>query len=161
MGEISLGVMIHAGLGELGAICFIWVLIEIINQKDEGLLRARKASLIGIVATLASWFVGGYYYVVTYGSQVKPIIKASQYKWAHSIVMEVKEHVFLFIPILACTVWLLLNSSDSWKAMGDKGRKSVAVLATIIFLIGFSMAFLGFLISAGARGALALSVVAP
>ena len=161
MSEISLGVMIHAGIGELGAICFIWVLIELINQKDDGLIRARRAAFIGALATVASWFVGGYYYVVTYGSQVKPIIKASQYKWAHLIVMETKEHVFLFLPILACTVWLLLNSSDSWKAMGDKGRKSVAVLTTVIFLIGFSMAFLGFLITASGRAALALSIAAP
>ena len=161
MGEISLGVMIHAGLGELGAICFIWVLIELINKKEDGLKRARNASLIGSLAILASWFVGGYYYVVTYGSQVKPVIKASQYNWAHSIVMETKEHVFLFLPILACTVWLLLNSSDSWKAMTDKGRKSIAVLTTLVFLIGFSMALLGFLITASSRAALALSPVAP
>lgn len=161
MDEISLKILIHAGLGDLGSLCFLWVLVEIINAKEGGLKRARNASLLGILGIFASWIVGGYYYVATYGSQVKPVITASQFKWAHSIVMETKEHIFLFLPILACLVWLILNSTDSWKSMTDKGRRSVGLLATLIFLIGFSMALMGFLIAVGARAALAIAVPLP
>ena len=161
MDEISMKILLHAGLGDIGSLCFLWVLVEIINAREEGLKRARIVSMIGFLGILSSWIVGGYYYVVTYGSQVKPVIIASDFKWAHSIFMETKEHVFLFLPILACLVWLVLQSTKSWKGMTDRGRRAMGTISFLIFLIGFSMALMGFIIAVGARAGLAAGVTLP
>jgi hypothetical protein len=162
MNEVSAYILLHAGLGDLGSLCFLWVLAEIINGKEEGLRRARIVSVAGLILLFLSWIVGGYYYVVTYGKIVKPIILGSAYSWAHGIVMETKEHVFLFIPLMAVVVVIALFSSKSFREMATKGRTAVGALSALVFLSSLSMALMGFLISAAARAALAAgTVVAP
>lgn len=161
MNEISLYILLHAGLGDFGSLLFLWVMVETINATDKGFVRAKTVSLIGLLLFVASWIVGGYYYVVTYGSAVKPVITASEFSWAHSIIMETKEHVFLFLPVLAVLVWLVLKSAKGWKDMTKEGRTALGVLSIFVFLLGFSMALMGFLIAVGARAALAGTVPVP
>jgi glycopeptide antibiotics resistance protein len=71
------------------------------NPSPERIKRAKLVALIGVVFLFLSWFTGGYYYVNIYGNNVKPLIKEGPFPWAHSIVTETKEHVFLFLPFLA------------------------------------------------------------
>ncbi len=145
-----------------GSLCFLWIVVEIINGKEEGLRRARMFSAAGLILLLLSWIVGGYYYVVTYGKVVKPVILGSTYAWAHGVIMETKEHVFLLIPIMAAVVVIALFSGKSFKEMAGKGRTALGALSALVFLSSLSMALMGFLISAAARAALAAgTVVAP
>jgi hypothetical protein len=159
MNEISMYVLLHAGLGELGFLCFLWIVAEVINGGQDAFKRARIVSVAGLVLLVGSWIVGGYYYVTIYGPVVKPVILGSAYPWAHSIVMETKEHIFLFIPIMAAVVTIALFSTKDFKEMTKKGRTALGLLAALVFLTGFSMAFLGFLISSGARAGLAGSII--
>lgn len=161
MNEISWYILLHAGLGDLGSLSFLWVVAEIINGSQEGFKRARIVSLSGLVLLVLSWIVGGYYYVTTYGPVVKPVILGSSFSWAHEVVMEGKEHVFLFIPLMAAVVVISLFSTKSFKEMAVKGRTALGVLSALVFLFGFSMALMGFLIAVGARAGLAGTVVAP
>jgi hypothetical protein len=161
MNEISWYILLHAGLGDLGALSFLWITAEIINGSQEGFKRARAVSLAGLILLLASWIVGGYYYVTIYGPVVKPVILGSVFSWGHSVVMEGKEHVFLFIPIMAAVVSITLFASKGFKEMAAKGRTALGVLSALVFLFGFSMALLGFLIAVSARAGLAGMVVAP
>jgi len=62
---------------------------------------------IALILFLTSWASGAYYYVIHYGKNVKPIIVAGSYPWAHTFFMEAKEHVFLIIPFLALVLWLV------------------------------------------------------
>ncbi|KKW40841.1 MAG: hypothetical protein UY91_C0033G0010, partial [Parcubacteria group bacterium GW2011_GWB1_55_9] len=39
---------LHAVLGELGALLFLWVLIEMLNPDESRLRRARLAALLGV-----------------------------------------------------------------------------------------------------------------
>jgi H+/gluconate symporter-like permease len=73
--------------------------------------------------------------------------------------METKEHIFLFIPIMAAVVTIALFSTKDFKEMTKKGRTALGLLAALVFLTGFSMAFFGFLISSGARAGLAGSII--
>lgn len=155
MNEISWYVLLHAGLGDLGSLCFLWVVVELINGKQEGLRRARAVSLTGLILIFASWIVGGYYYVTTYGKVVKPVIVDSAYAWAHAIIMEAKEHIFLLIPLMAAVVVVGLFFTSNFRDIAIKGRTSLALLSALVFLTGFSMAMMGFLIAVGARAALA------
>lgn len=60
--EISL-VGLHAMLGEVGGMLFIWVFVELLNPTATRLKRAQTVSLLGVVLLFLSWVVGGYYYV--------------------------------------------------------------------------------------------------
>jgi hypothetical protein len=56
---------------------------------------------------------------MVYGSQVKPIILAGLHPWVHKVVMEAKEHIFIFLPIIAFALAITLSSLDSDTFIGD------------------------------------------
>lgn len=144
----------HAFLGELGALMFLWVLVELFDPTPDRLRRARLISLLGTIFLITAWVVGGYYYVKFYGPLVKPVIKAGPMPWAHSIVIETKEHVFLFLPFLAILTTGLLHSLREQLIANRQFRIALLVLAGLIVLIAFAMAGLGVMTSMGFRSAL-------
>ena len=81
---------IHAFLGEISALAFLWVFVEFLKPHRDEFGMCQKAAWVGVVASILSWLVGGYYYVVHYGPHVKPIVKASSMPWAHLVFMELK-----------------------------------------------------------------------
>jgi hypothetical protein len=145
---------LHAVLGEAGALAFLWVLVELLNPSESRLRRARLAALLGVLFLIGSWVVGGFYYVTEYGAAVKPIIKSGPIPWAHSVITETKEHVFLFLPFLAILAWgLLMRFRD--ECMRNRNVRIAAVLVSaLIVLLAFAMAGMGFIISSGFRAAL-------
>ena len=152
-------ILLHATVAEIGLFAFLWVLVELLNPTEIRIKRAKIAAFIGIVCLLTAWVVGGFYYVEVYGSQIKPLIKASEAKWAHSIVMEVKEHVFLFLPILATLIVALLYKYDKELIQKRDARLTIVLLAGLVFLLGFSIAGMGAIISSGYRFALEAGLV--
>lgn len=105
---------IHAALGEIGVGAFLWVFVELLNPSEERIKRAKKIALLGALLFLLSWIAGGYYYVEFYGDQVKPLIKEGPFPWAHAIVMETKEHVFLFLPFLSLSIVGFLHRAGEY-----------------------------------------------
>ena len=150
---------IHAALGELGSILFLWVAIELFNPTDKRIKRAKFVALLGFIFLFLSWIIGGYYYVKFYGLDVKPLIKESSASWAHLIVMETKEHVFLLLPVLSILTYFMIKNSKNELLKNNKLKNSVVTLSILIFLIGMSMAFMGYLISSAARLALEVKVL--
>ena len=147
-------IFIHAVAAEVGLFAFLWIVVELLNPTDARINRAKIAALIGVVCLLLAWILGGFYYVEVYGDVIKPVIKASDAKWVHSIVMEVKEHVFLFLPILSASVAALLFRFDKDLLTRTDARVSIILLSGLIFLLGFAIAGMGALIGAGYRMAL-------
>ena len=147
-------ILIHAICAELGLFAFLWVVVEMLNPTETRIARAQMAAVFGFAFLIFAWVVGGFYYVEIYGLHVKPLIKASDAKWVHSIVMEVKEHVFLFLPILALLTTALLYKYDGELLENRDARLSIVLLAGLIFILGFSIAGMGALISSGYRFAL-------
>jgi len=147
-------ILIHAAIAEIGLFAFLWVVVEMLNPSETRIARAQVAALTGFACLFFAWLVGGFYYVEVYGLHIKPLIKASDAKWVHSIVMEVKEHVFLFLPILATLTTALLYKYDEELINNRDARLSIVLLAGLIFLMGFSIAGMGAVISSGYRFAL-------
>lgn len=147
-------ILIHAAIAEIGLFAFLWVVVEMLNPSETRIARAQVAALTGFACLFFAWLIGGFYYVEVYGLHVKPLIKASDAKWVHSIVMEVKEHVFLFLPILASLTTALLYKYDGELINNRDARLSIVLLAGLIFLLGFSIAGMGAIISSGYRFAL-------
>lgn len=144
----------HAAIGEAGSILFLWALIELLNPTEARIKRAKSVILWGAILLFAAWVVGGYYYVQFYGANVKPIIKAGPQAWAHGIITETKEHVFLFLPFLALLALGVIKKKGS-ELIADSGtRKALIALCALIVIVGFAMATMGFIISSGFRSAL-------
>jgi hypothetical protein len=145
---------LHAWLGEFAALMFVWAFIELYSGADSNIRRAKLAAGLGVVFLFSAWLAGGFYYVEFYGSGVKPLIKAGPFPWAHKVVMETKEHVFLFLPFLGLLAYGLMQRLGSQMTQ-DRGARVAAMYATgSVAVIAASMAFFGFLVSSGFRAAL-------
>ena len=140
---------LHLAFAIVGIDAFLWYLGE---MASGGRKRARLkwASIIGIISFALSWMAGGYYYVVTYGKLVKPIILKGTAPWAHAVAMEAKEHIFLFIIPLAITALILafINEEEFNK---NNLRRAAMILAGLIAALGLAIGAMGFIISAAAR----------
>lgn len=148
----------HIGLGELGILAFLWVLMEVVQgPSGVAVLRARVAAVTGTAMFFAAWLAGGMYYVISYGDEVKPVIKGGPWPWAHGVFMETKEHIFLFLPFLAIvTAALVWQYGDRLK--DDRVmRFSVYALGGVVVLIGLLMTVMGYFVSAGFREAVSVT----
>ncbi len=152
--ELRWLVVLHAATGELGALLFLWVIIELKNRQEAGYLRAKWVSFSGFIMLLTSWFVSATYYTRHYGNIVKPVIKEGSFAWVHGVIMETKEHVFIFIPILALLTFLIIAAFPNWSKENEIPRKPVYALSILIIVLGLGMVSLGYIISAAARATL-------
>lgn len=140
---------LHLGFAIVGIDALLWLLGEIIANAKE-FARRRIAAGIGVLGFLLSWLFGGYYYVVYYGTLVKPEIKAGVAPWVHSIVMETKEHIFLFVIPLVCTIFFLaLLDKETIEKLYLRSVSLLLVLSAV--LVSFLIGAMGFMISAAAR----------
>ena len=148
---VNLLVATHAVIGILAIFAFLLVFVELLDSKEKTAKRVKAFALIGTILIFVSWVVGGYYYVTYYGTDVKPLIKEGASPWIHSVVMETKEHVFLFLPFLAILATGMIFSSNAELLKNHKTKLAVLMLCALIILIGLAITGMGFLISTGAR----------
>jgi hypothetical protein len=147
---------LHAMLGEIGAFSFFWIFIDLLGPNSaRSFVRARYASLLGVTALMASWIVGGSYYLGNYQSIIKPVIKDGPQPWSHLVMTEAKEHIFFFLPFLAIYIFAKLRAKPVESLVADEqARRSIMTLSILTFALGLAMAAMGYLISSGFRAAL-------
>jgi hypothetical protein len=141
---------IHVFIGVTGIIASYATLIWLFKRNIPVKLL-KLSSLIAFVAYMTTWITGGYYYVVYYGGNVKPIIKDGPTPWVHLIIMEVKEHIFLFLPALSFVVLLVIWLQGSTLLENKPLRDALALVALITLIIAVLMALGGVVISGSAR----------
>ncbi|MDQ1313156.1 MAG: hypothetical protein QG605_1695 [Euryarchaeota archaeon] len=142
-------VLIHSVSGGLTALALVWIILEILYPTEQGVVRAKIAGYLAAFLVVAGcWIAGGYNYLTNYGSQVKPIILAGLDPWAHSIVMEVKEHVFIFLPIIVIALSMTLVILDQNALLEDpEARRAIAITALLALLMVLLMFLMGAIIS--------------
>lgn len=140
---------LHLGFAIIGIDAFLWLLGKL--KDDSGSKRSRIfTALVGVIAFIGSWLAGGYYYVVYYGILVKPVIKSGVAPWVHNIIMETKEHIFLFVIPLAVTVFFITFLEK--EEINRLKIKRIAVwLSGTVAVLGLLVGAMGFVISAAAR----------
>jgi hypothetical protein len=123
--------------------------MEIRYSTDRSLTRVRIASYFAtLLLTAGCWIGGGYNYLTSYGSQVKPVILAGPYPWAHEVVMEAKEHVFVFLPIIALALSITLSALDRDVFLSDDNlRRSLTVIAFLALFMVLLIFLMGAIIS--------------
>ncbi|WP_370574878.1 hypothetical protein [Methanomethylovorans sp.] len=142
-------VLLHSISGGLALLALIWIILELLYPTDKSLARARIASyLTAFLLTAGCWIAGGYNYLKDYGSQVKPVILAGPDPWVHEIVMEMKEHIFVFLPIIAFALSLTISRFDRDAFLADvKSRRALLVITTLALFIVLLMFIMGAVIS--------------
>lgn len=142
-------VLLHSISGGLVALALVWVLIEVKYPADRSFTRVRLASYFAtLLVTAGCWLAGGYNYLTTYGSQVKPVILAGSYPWAHEIIMEAKEHVFVFLPIIALAISITLSVLNRDILLSDTNfRRAMATTAYLALFMVLLMFLMGAIVS--------------
>ncbi len=147
-----LALIAHDFLG-LGAVILSYAVWMMLMKRPTNLLRAAKTAWWAFALIMTSWITGGYYYVTHYGSAVKPVIKSGKYPWAHTIITEFKEHVFLFLPVLTLVLAIILWMQREQKKTDAGMQRALIVLAGVTALIGIAITLFGVVISGAYRPA--------
>jgi hypothetical protein len=136
----------HVILG-LAGIVAVSSFFLLLTRREWNFERLKLYSGLGFLAFLGSWITGGYYYTTHYGKAVKPLIVEGAYPWAHQVIMEAKEHIFLFLPFLALTLFLVTLLSEETLKINEKLRGAVIKLAVLVVALGSFFALSGLVIS--------------
>jgi hypothetical protein len=142
-------VLLHSISGGLAVLVLVWIILEIRYPTDRSLSRARVASyLSAFLITAGCWIVGGYNYLTAYGSQVRPVILTGPRPWAHEVVMEAKEHIFVFLPIIAFALSITLSTLYRNTFQDDaKSRRALTMIACLALFMVLLMFLMGAIIS--------------
>jgi ascorbate-specific PTS system EIIC-type component UlaA len=142
-------VLLHSVSGSLAILVLVWILIEIRYPTERSLTRVRIASYLSVfLVTAGCWIGGGYNYLTSYGSKVKPVILTGPSPWAHEIIMEMKEHIFIFLPIIALSLSITLSILDRETfLLDDKLRKALTIIALLVLFMVLLMFLMGAIIS--------------
>jgi hypothetical protein len=127
--------LIHPALGGLATLAALWVFVDTLNAREASLSRIKNISILCAVLIWLTYFIGGYWYVVHYAPE-KAIIKEGPWPFAHGFFMEVKEHVFLMLLLLA--TYLPIAASGNLVA-SKAARKVVLWVSGLIVPISLSM----------------------
>lgn len=92
--------LLHPVTGGLATLAALWVFVDTLNAGDSSVARIKNLSLVCAALMWLTYFLGGYFYIVYYGVD-KAFIKAGPWAFGHNFFMEVKEHVFLMLLMLA------------------------------------------------------------
>jgi len=154
VGHLKPLVLVHSLTGAAAMTALIWVLVALRDPSEAGVARARPAGYAAAFLNIAGcWIAGGYSYLTDYASRVKPVIVDSAAPWAHQVLMETKEHVFIFVPTLSVLLALALlhASRDSALAKDRELRRSLVLLSALVLVMVVLMFVLGALISSAGR----------
>ena len=136
----------HILLGITAIVAFAG--LPLLLKGKEFNARALKIySLLSFLGLLGSWISGGYYYSSYYGKAIKPGIVKSTTPWVHTILMESKEHVFLFLPFLAFVVFILINFCTKELIANAKLKMNLILLCLLIVTLGIIITLSGIAIS--------------
>jgi len=144
-------VILHAAIGEIGVLSFLWVLVELINKQEKSYIRAKWISLSGVILLFINWFLSGYYYAAQYKNLVEPAIKNTNFIWVSNIIMKIKVDIFIFIPILALFLFIVIISLPKWSSDNKIPKKSIYAICILIVFLGFIMVSFGYIASATVR----------
>lgn len=112
--------------------------------------RLKLYGLGLIVFSVLTYLLAGWWYVVYYGAD-KAIIKAGEMAWAHTIIMETKEHAFISGFWLSIVLGLFGYFSTEEQLKDPNFRKTVALLSVTLILGTIVLDAMGGIIVAGLK----------
>src|SRR6516225_5875359 len=128
--------LIHPTLGALGILGSVWVLVETIGLDAAGVGRIKIASLVVPGLMLATWFAGGLWDAAYYMTDQKILAKGS-WAFAGNTAMELKEHLFALVLLLALYLPVVVFRGDP--LLDRDSRFVVGTVSVLIVLTGLAM----------------------
>ena len=142
---IQVSIMVHVLFGVLGIILAVALLVYILNVSEKNIPRIKSLSLWTALSMIASYVLGGWWYVVYYVHE-RDVIRSGAWKWAHTFFMEWKEHVFFALLFLSVLLPVIAYRND---LLVPENRKLLLVVTLLIVLIGLAVDGSGAIISRG------------
>jgi hypothetical protein len=139
--------LLHPAFGVFAILAAVWVFVEALNASEASASRVKKVSIICAVFIWLTYLIAGYWYVFYYGPD-KAIIKAGPWPFGHNFFMEVKEHIFLMLLLLAT---YLPIASFGKISSSNAARKVVLWISGLVVALGLSMEGAGSIISTSVK----------
>jgi len=150
--------MSHVLFGVLGTLVAVALFFDVLNLSQANIKRVKQLCLVAVVLFVLSYLVGGYWYVVHYAPE-KALILAGPWPWAHTYFMEVKEHLFFMIILLALYLPMLVYNKQLLESTGLKVI-TLTVLGLMVAL-GLTMDGFGAIIAMGSKVSTLAKIAAP
>jgi len=150
--------MSHVLFGVLGTLVAVALFFDVVNLSQANIKRIKRLCLVAVILFVLSYLVGGYWYVVHYAPE-KALILAGPWPWAHTYFMEVKEHLFFMIILLALYLPMLVYNKQLLESTGLKVI-TLTVLGLMIVL-GLTMDGFGAIITMGSKVSTLAKIAAP
>jgi len=147
---LQISLIIHILSGLAGIVSFT-AFVLLISRKEFDLKKLKIYSVLGTVSFFITWIAGGYYYTLYYGGSVKPLIVGGALPWAHKVVMESKEHLFLMLPFLSLAVMAVVFVYGMQFAQNQALTWALSKVTIALTGIAIFMAVAGFAISGSVR----------
>jgi hypothetical protein len=141
----ALLIIMHVVFGVSGT---VMALIALHYLKVNKWKAFKTFSFVEFLVTCISFITGGIYYLTDYQKD-KLIILAGDHPWAHSLFMEVKEHLFLSFFLLSLFLQLRLAFTNYEQDI--EFRKESQTVLKVLVATGLVISFMGFMISMGFR----------
>lgn len=139
---------IHPTFAMLGVLASVWILVETLNISQFNISRIRNGSIVVSLFMFIAWISSGYWYVLYYATD-KALILAGPWAFAHSLVMETKEHLFFmtlvltfFLPIIAFKEDLVTSKS---------ARVLLITVSALVILSALALEGAGSIIALGVK----------
>lgn len=145
MNEIIL--VAHVLFGVACIIATIWIFVDTLHASNANVRRIRKMCLASATAMWLAFIIGGYWYVTFYPFD-KALILKGPWPFAHSLIMETKEHLLIMLLVLV-TYQPIAAAGD---IVASKGAKRVLLWTTgVSALLALLVDGEGCLISLGVK----------
>lgn len=140
----------HPTFGVLGIMAAVWVFVEALNAGPANQRRIQMAAWAVAICVVASYLVGGYWYVSYYYAEKAMILKGP-WPFAHNFFMETKEHVFFGLLLLAVLLPIIVRQK---LATSSGARLVTMTIAALVMVNALAMEGAGAVINHGAKLAL-------
>jgi hypothetical protein len=128
-----------------GTVYAILSLHYLINSEQN---KFKKHATLECICTLIAAFAGGWHYV-NYYQQDKAIILSGAFPMAHSLFMEVKEHLFIVLILISLFLQVRIRFTHV-EFNAEFQKESKGILYSIVIL-GLAMSALGIIVNMGFR----------
>jgi len=136
----SIILMAHVLLGVLCLLGAVWLFVETFHISATNINRVRLLSKIVAVTMWIGYAVAGYFYILHYAPD-KAVILKGPWPFAHSVFMEVKEHVVIMLLLLV--TYLPIAAQSNLAQNAGARRLFLTVLALIAVIAFFADGFGG------------------
>ncbi len=150
--------MAHALFGVLGTLAVVALFFDVLNLSSANINRVKKLCLVTVALFVLSYLAGGYWYVAHYAPE-KALILAGPWPWAHKYFMEVKEHVFFLLLLLAFYLPIPIFNAKILESAGLK--KIILTVLGLMVVLGLTMDGFGAIIAMGSKVATLAKLAAP